>query len=93
MFTLDCVAAVEKTGKMLESLGHHVEYSYPPAFEGSNRTRLGVTDHLPSSRLVASLDELVALTESRSPPPEVELMTWQTVGRRAHFQQSRFTRQ
>src|SRR5262245_25213513 len=30
----DCVAAVKATGRLLESLGHHVEESFPPALLG-----------------------------------------------------------
>lgn len=72
----DCIAAVEKTGKLLESLGHHVEYSYPPAFEGA--TGLGLALRIiSSSRLAASLDELAELTGKPITADDVEPATWQ----------------
>ncbi|MBX3066647.1 MAG: amidase [Anaerolineae bacterium] len=72
----DCVAAVEKTGKLLESVGHHVEYSYPPAFEGP--TGLGLALRIiSSSRLAASLDELAELTGKPITADDVEPATWQ----------------
>jgi amidase len=30
----ECVAAVDKTGKLLQAMGHHVEEAHPPALDG-----------------------------------------------------------
>jgi amidase len=51
----ECVAAVEATGRVLESLGHHVEEAFPPALTGP--TGLGTALRIiAASGLAAHLD-------------------------------------
>lgn len=72
----DCVAAVEQTGHWLESLGHHVEYSYPTELEGP--TGLGpALGILSASGLAASLDAWSARTAKPITEKDVEPATWE----------------
>ena len=71
----ECVKAVENTGKLLESLGHHIEYDYPPALEGP--TGLGLALRIISaSGLAASLDAWSERTGKTITVEDVEPSTW-----------------
>lgn len=71
----DCLAAVEHTAKILENMGHHVEYSHPPAFEGP--TGLGLALRMIStSGLAATLDTWSELTGKPITAADVEAGTW-----------------
>jgi amidase len=71
----ECAAAVKEAGRVLESLGHHVEESYPPMLEGP--TGLGPALGLISASAVAArLDEWSARTGRTIGPEDVESATW-----------------
>lgn len=71
----ECVKAVENTGKLLESLGHHVEYDYPPALEGP--TGLGLALRMISaSASAATLDVWSERTSKKISAEDVEPGTW-----------------
>jgi amidase len=71
----DCKAAVEHTGQFLESLGHHVEYGFPPAFEGP--TGLGLALRMIyTSGLAATLDAWSETTGHPITKQDVEPGTW-----------------
>lgn len=72
----ECTEAVENTGNLLESLGHMVEYSYPPQLEGPTglgRRYLGVVT---ASATAAALDAWSARTGRVIRPEDVEEFTW-----------------
>ena len=71
----DCVTAVKKTGRQLESLGHIVEEAYPPMLEGPNGlgSALGI---LSASGVAAALDEWEVRTRRKIGPQDVEPSTW-----------------
>lgn len=72
----ECIAAVANTGKLLESLGHSVEYSYPPQLEGPTglgRRYLGV---ISASTTAAALEAWSARTGRVIGPDDVEPLTW-----------------
>lgn len=72
----DCVAAVEQTGRRLESLGHTVEFSYPTELEGP--TGLGpALALLSASALAANLDAWSARTGHTITKNDVEPATWE----------------
>ena len=72
----ECVAAVKATGRMLESVGHHVEESYPLMLEGP--TGLGpALGMLTASALAAALDEWSARTGRTIQGEDVEPATWE----------------
>ena len=71
----DCLAAVRKTGQLLESLGHHVDISHPSALEGP--TGLGeALGILSSSSTAARLDMWSERTGHTIGPDDVEPSTW-----------------
>jgi amidase len=71
----DCINAVERAGQFLESLGHHVEYSHPPAFEGP--TGLGLALRMIStSGLAATLDDWSETNRHAITVQDVEPGTW-----------------
>jgi amidase len=71
----DCCEAVERSGRFLESLGHHVEYNHPPAFEGP--TGLGLALRMIStSQLAATLDAWSQTTQQPITAQDVEPGTW-----------------
>lgn len=73
---LDCVAAVQQTGHLLESLGHTVEYAYPIELEGP--TGLGpALGILSASGLAAKLDAWSERTERTITRDDVEPATWE----------------
>jgi amidase len=71
----DCVAAVEHTGRLLESAGHHVEYSYPPAFDGPTGLGLALRT-ISTSGLAATLDAWSEATGKPITAQDVEPETW-----------------
>jgi amidase len=71
----ECVAAVHATGRLLESLGHTVEESFPPALTGP--TGLGeALGIISASNLAARLDHWSARTERTIGPDDVEPHIW-----------------
>jgi amidase len=71
----DCVAAVEATGRLLESLGHYVELAFPPALMGA--TGLGLAlGIISASGLAARLDAWSERTGHAIGPDDVEPQTW-----------------
>jgi amidase len=70
----DCVAAAEDAGRLLESLGHHVEPSYPEAFAGPETllpfTTLWTTD------TAHYLDDFATLVGKPVTETDVEPLTW-----------------
>lgn len=71
----ECVEAVKTTGRLLESLRHHVEESYPLALDGP--TGLGPALRMISaSGLAATLDAWSARTGKVIGPDDVEPYTW-----------------
>jgi amidase len=71
----DCVAAVEATGRLLESLGHHVELAFPPALTGA--TGLGAAlGIIAASGLAARLDAWSERTGHAINATDVEPQTW-----------------
>ena len=71
----ECVAAVKKAGRQLESLGHTVEEAYPDMLDGPNGlgSALGV---LSASGVAAALDEWETRTKRKIGPEDVEPSTW-----------------
>jgi len=71
----ECIAAVKETGRLLESLGHNVEESYPEMLEGP--TGLGpALGMISASAVAATLDEWSARTSRTIGPDDVEPSTW-----------------
>jgi amidase len=71
----DCVTAVEATGHLLESLGHLVEESFPPALTGA--TGLGAAlGIISASGLAARLDAWSERTGRTIGPQDVEPQNW-----------------
>jgi amidase len=71
----ECVEAVERTGRKLESLGHHVEYSHPPRFEGPSGLGLALRI-VGTSGAAATLDAWSSRTGKQIGPDDVEAETW-----------------
>ena len=73
----DITNAVELAGKLLESLGHHVEYAYPPQLAGV--TGLGLALHIVStSGTAAALDTWSERIGRKIGPEDVETGTWES---------------
>lgn len=71
----ECVAAVQETGTLLESLGHDVEEAYPPQLEGP--TGLGpALGIISASALAAHLDAWSTRTGRTIGRDDVEPTTW-----------------
>jgi amidase len=71
----ECRAALDETGQLLQSLGHIVEESYPPALEGP--TGLGEALRIiATSGLAARLDAWTQRTGRAIGPEQVEASTW-----------------
>jgi amidase len=70
----DCVAAAEDAGRLLESLGHRVEPSYPNAFEDPETlvpfTTIWTTD------TAHYLDDFAGLVGKEITEADVEPLTW-----------------
>ena len=70
----DCVNAAEAAGRMLESLGHHVEVAYPQAL--SNRELVGHFTTLWTTNLPAIFAAYEAETGREVTPDHLEPLTW-----------------
>jgi amidase len=73
----ECIEAVEATGRLLESLGHGVEYSYPTQFDGPTglgRSYLGV---IAAAAKAATLDAWSERIGRPIGPDDVEASTWE----------------
>src|SRR5208283_3621746 len=71
----DCVEAVEHTARLLESLGHHVEESYPAALDDA-----GLIEHVTTivaSDTAATLVQMGTSLGRKVTPKDVEPATWQ----------------
>ncbi|MDJ0852677.1 MAG: amidase family protein [Myxococcota bacterium] len=70
----DCVAAVEKTARLLQGLGHHVEESHPAALE---EAELG--EHFSAvvmAHAARNHEEIAELLKRRLGPDDFEAYTW-----------------
>jgi amidase len=78
----DCAAAAQHAGRLLESLGHHVEESHPPAFDELQEC-ISHFSRLLMSWVAATLDELGESTGKTVGPEGFEELTWAyaTMGR------------
>jgi amidase len=78
----DCAAAARDTARLLESLGHRVEESYPAAFDEIHENTAHFSTLL-MSWVAATLDELGEQTGTTVGPGAVEGLTWTfaTMGR------------
>lgn len=70
----DCVEAVDRTAKILESLGHHVEATFPTALADPNAAAR--FSALWSTNMAANRDGLAALLGREVTLDDVELMNW-----------------
>ena len=75
----DCVAAIEETARLLESLGHHVEQSHPGALDEADFA--GFFTDVVASHTVAALDQIGTLLGCKLNAEDVELWTWQMASR------------
>jgi amidase len=75
----DCVAAVESTGRLLESLGHRVEESHPAALDETDFA--GFFTDVIASHTVATLDLIGTMIGRKLTAEDVELWTWQMASR------------
>jgi amidase len=77
----DCRAAVERAGRLLESLGHHVEIAHPAALEEVEAFRRGFTGMV-GCWTAASLAGISALVGKEIGEQDVEAGTWRlaTIG-------------
>jgi len=71
----DCATAVEKAGRLLESLGHHVEASYPAAMDDPQLTTEFVTAWS-SGAAAWALDHWSRKTGKTITADDVEPLTW-----------------
>jgi len=72
----DCVAAVEDTGKLLESLGHAVEYSYPDQLDGPTGLGSRYLGVIQAANMAAALDGWSERIGRPIGPDDVEPATW-----------------
>lgn len=73
----ECVEAVERTGKLLDSLGHVAEYAYPPQqFEGPTGLGPRYLGVISASGTAATLDAWSERTGQTIGPNDVEPLTW-----------------
>lgn len=74
----ECVTAVHSTGRLLESMGHHIEESYPCHLDGPTGlgTALGM---ISASAVAARIDEWSARTGRLIGPEDLEPATWARV--------------
>lgn len=72
----ECVAAVEGTGRLLESFGHIVEGSSPPALEGATGLGPHYLGVIRASATAAALDAWCTRTGRTIGPDDVEPCTW-----------------
>jgi amidase len=69
----ECVEAVEKTAKLLESLGHHVEEAMP-GFDGKEMARSFIVSYL--TQAAEEVDELGETLGRPATRRDVEPLTW-----------------
>ncbi len=70
----DCAAAAEQAARLLESLGHHLEESYPPALDHPDAMRGFLT--VVGSSIARALDAWGAKLGRRLGEADVEALTW-----------------
>jgi amidase len=70
----DCVAAAEAGGRLLESLGHHLEESHPPALDDPAAMRGFLT--VVGSSIARALDAWGAKIGRSIGEGDVEVLTW-----------------
>jgi amidase len=71
------IEAVERAGQLLESLGHQVEFAYPPQLAGA--TGLGLALRIvTASGAAAALDAWSERTGKKIGPDDVEAATWES---------------
>src|SRR3954462_12105451 len=70
----ECVAAAERTARVLDAAGHHVERAYPAAFDETER----MTAFIPiwSAMAAANLIAIARRTGRDVTPDDVEPLTW-----------------
>ncbi len=73
----ECVRAVESAGRLLESLGHRVELSYPAAYDEAEMTSHFMT--LVDGHSAQAIDMIGALVGREVRPEDVEPYTWNFV--------------
>jgi amidase len=73
----ECVKAVESAGKLLESLGHRVELSYPAAYDEAEMLDRFVT--LVDAHSAQGIEMIGELVGREIRPDDVEPYTWQFV--------------
>ena len=73
----EITAVVERTGHLLESLGHHVTFAYPSQLAGI--TGLGLALRIiGASNVAATLDAWSERTGRQIGPEDVEVATWES---------------
>lgn len=70
----DCVAAVEAAGRLLESVGHHVDVSHPKALDDPEYAGHFITNW--AAGAAWELDYWVRRTGDEIGPADVEPLTW-----------------
>lgn len=75
----DCIAAVEGTARLLESLGHRVEEAHPAALDETDFA--GFFTDVVASHTVATLDLIGTTIGRKLTAEDVELWTWQMASR------------
>jgi amidase len=71
----ECIKAVEKTGQLLESMGHIVEHAYPPQLDGPTGLGQGLRI-ISTSSAAATLDAWSNRLGHPIGPDDVEPFTW-----------------
>lgn len=70
----ECITAVEKTARLLESLGHHVEQSHPAALDEQDSVMLYIT--IVQTNIARALDVAAERIGRPVGPDDVEPLTW-----------------
>jgi amidase len=70
----ECVAAAEDVGRLLESLGHHVEVASPPALDETELVGLFLV--IMTTDVVSEVHEVGRIAEREITPQDVEALTW-----------------
>jgi len=73
----ECVKAVESAGRLLESLGHHVEISHPAAYDEADMQTHFVT--VVDAHSAQAMDVIGELVGQEVRAEDVEAYTWQFV--------------
>ncbi|MGH8012307.1 MAG: amidase [Candidatus Binataceae bacterium] len=84
----DCVAAVEDVSRLLESLGHRVEQSYPVALDEPELGRC--FDDVVSCHAMLALDQIGTMVGRKLNAEDVELWTWAVAERGFAMPASRY---